>query len=245
MIKFAPARLLDQSMPESERERTVVLLDPGSEPAPKEKDAVRLLVNVLFRTVPFKPPLVGGLWHVASTGADISVKTSVPCILDYRKGEAVEFSFRVEKSDGTTVTLSLKPEIELEAGPAKAKFSAPGVERAKNRTDSQAYEYKDKENKLSVVVGKKFAEWEFAMVKGKHAIRDYLHCNLELWVDCKKKPGPLKGTIELIPSIFHFNRDKERMSIAGSILAHFTLAHRHKKILHGDGMKITFEDDGA
>jgi hypothetical protein len=69
-----------------------------------------------------------------------------------------------------------------------------------------------------------------------------------LWVDCKPHLKQLQGTVELLPSIFNFDRDKEQMSGMKSFLMQLTLAFRKSfqddpdkaAVLNQEGILLTF-----
>lgn len=246
MIKFTPVKKVANAMPPSERSRTAALLNVRTEPG--AEDTIKFLLDVAFQAVPVKRPFHRGHWFVACRSAMVTLQTSDGKVLGHTKEISEEFEYKNENSTGWEIGAEIKPTAKVGVGGADVEVGGVGVDAKKKKKHVGEYGYTGKENLLSVTGYENSVVWDFSMVRGEHAISDFLFCNLPLWADCKPQAKPLHGTIELLPSIFDFDQDKRKMSEVGSFLMQITLAFRKAfrtspekaPILNQDGITLSF-----
>lgn len=240
MLRFKPANKVAAKMSAEELSVSPAVLDVELE---RKSDGVtRLLINVVFHSVPLRRPLMRGYWYVACQAAHTELQSSRGDIVDTTPAAALEFSYNNSSSTETERSFELKPKAEAEVGPARIKSEGPGAKSSKKRTKSEGFEYTGQENQLSVAATSRNVSWQMSMVRGQHAISDYLFGTLPLWVDCDSKKRSVKGSIRLLPSIFSFDEDKRRMSDLQSFLMQLALAFRSTKVMNQDETKVSFED---
>lgn len=248
-IKFSPDEKLTRKMPSKERERTAALLDVHTES--ETDDAVRFVIDVGFRSVLVKRPWVDGHWFVACRSALISLQIDEGTILDHTGETSIQFHYKLHSSRDTEVGGKIEPTVKVGPEDAQTEFSIVSLTAKKRDTTSGQIDYDGKEDELGVSASANSVTWDYSIVRGKRAIRDFLFCNLPLSADCKPRFKRLKGSIELLPSIFNFDRDKQQMSGTKSFLMQLTLAFRSKNqsspikspVLNQEGIHLTFGEN--
>ncbi len=156
----------------------------------------------------------------------VTLQTSDGKVLGHTREISEEFTYKNENSTGWEIGAEIKPTAKVGVGGADVEVGGVGVDVKKKKKRVGEYGYTGKENLLSVTGYENSLVWDFSIVRGEHAISDFLFCNLPLWVDCKSQARPLRGVIELLPAIFDFDQDKRKMSEVGSFLMQITLAFR-------------------
>ncbi len=172
-------------------------------------------------------------------------------ILDRTAETTTQFHYKLESSRDKEFGAEFKPTAKVGPEGAATEVSLVSL-TAKNKDRSGGHiDYTANESTLSVTGVANSVTWDFSIVRGKHAIRDFLSCNLPLWIDCKPQFKHLRGTVELLPSIFNFDRDKVQMSAMKSLLMQMTLAFRksHKDdpekspLLNPEGIRLSFGEN--
>lgn len=246
MIKFTPSKKVANAMPPSERSRTAALLNVRTEPG--AEDTVKFVIDAAFQSVRVKRPFNRGYWFVACRNATVNMHASDGKILDHTREISEEFTYKNENSTGWKIGAEIKPTAKVGVGGVDVEVGGVGADAKKKKKRVGEYGYTGKENLLSVTGYENSVVWDYSMVRGEHAISDFLSCNLQLWADCKPQAKSLHGTIELRPSIFDFDQDKRKMSEVGSFLMQITLAFRKSfrgspekaPILNQDGITLSF-----
>ncbi len=245
-IKFSPDEKLARKMPPKELRRTAALLDVRTES--ETDDAVRFVIDVGFRSVPVKRPLLAGHWFVACRSALISLQIDDGTILDHTGETSIQFHYKLDSSSEKNVGVELKPTVTVGPEGAEAEVSLVSLTAKKRDKSGGQIDYTGKENELGVSAFPNSVTWDYSIVRGERAIRDFLCCDLLLRADCKPRFKRLRGSIELMPSIFYFDRDKQQMSGINSFLMQLTLAFRKKDqasttkspVLNQGGIRLTF-----
>ncbi|HEX4486570.1 MAG TPA: hypothetical protein VH088_09910 [Terriglobales bacterium] len=245
-IRFSPDEKLTRKMPSEERQRTAALLDVHTES--ETDDAVRFVIDVGFRSVPVKRPWVDGHWFVACRSALISLEIDDGTILDHTGETSIQFHYKLNSSSDTELGGKFEPTVKVGPEGAETEFSIVSLTAKKRDKDGGQLDYDGKEDELGVSAFANSVTWDYSIVRGKRAIRDFLFCDLPLRADCKPKFKRLRGSIELMPSIFYFDRDKQQMSGMSSFLMQLTLAFRKKDqaspikspVLNQEGIHLTF-----
>ena len=245
-IEFTPANKVADTMPPEERNRTAALLNVGAESA--DEDAIKLLIDVLFQSVPVKRPLQRGHWFAACRSALIYVQLDTGTVLGQTEKTPLQFHYKIESSSDEEVGAELNPTVKVGPEGAQTEVSVVSLTAKKKTSRGGEIDYSGTENTLEVNCLANSVTWDFSIVRGDRAIRDFLSGNLPLWVDCKPRGTRLKGTIKLLPSIFNFDRDKQPMSGTKSFLMQLALAFRKsmkndpekRPILNYEGIHLTF-----
>jgi hypothetical protein len=245
-IQFKPVKKVADTMPPEERKRTAALLNVRTQEG--EEEAVKLLLDVVFQSVPVKRPLLRGHWFAACRSALITVQFRSGTILDRTAETSATFQYKVESSSDTEFGAEFKPTAKVGPEGATTEISVVSLTAKKKDKSGGHIDFTGKENTLSVTGFANSVTWDYSIIRGKRAISDFLSCNLPLWVDCKPRLKQLQGTVELLPSIFNFDRDKEQMSGMKSFLMQLTLAFRKSfqddpdkaAVLNQEGILLTF-----
>jgi hypothetical protein len=245
-IKFSPDEKLAEKMPPKERQRTAALLNVHTES--ETDNAVRFLIDVGFQSVMVKRPLLKGNWFVACRSALISLQIDEGSIVDSTGETSIQFHYKLDGSSETKVGGEFKPTVKVGPEGAEAEVSIVSLTAKKRDKSGGQIDYTGKENELGVSAFANSVTWDYSIVRGQRAIRDFLFCNLPLRADCKPKFKRLSGSIDLMPSIFYFDRDKQRMSGMKSLLMQLALAFRKKNpsspakspVLNQEGIHLTF-----
>ena len=236
-------------MPPDERERTAALLNVHTEAG--ANDTVKFLINVKFQSVPVKRPLLKGNWFVACRSALINLQMDEGTVVDHAMEIATQFHYKIDSSISTEAGVEINPTVKTGLEGAETEFSIVSLKAKKKDKSGGQIDYTGKENTLSVIGFANSVTWDFSIVRGKRAISDFLFCELPLSADCKPKFKRLKGSVELLPSIFNFDRDKQQMSGTKSFLMQLALAFRGKNasspaksaVLDQEGIHLTFGEN--
>lgn len=245
-IKFKPARKVSDAMPALERARTAALLNVRTQPG--ADDTVKFLLEVVFQSVPVKRPLLQGNWFVACRSALISLQMDEGTIVDRTEKTSIPFHYKIASSSEKEVGAGFDPKAKMGPEGAETEVSIISLTAKKRDKSGGQIDYNGEEDELGVSGFANSVTWDYSIVRGKHAIRDFLFCNLPLSADCKPKFKRLKGSVELLPSIFNFDRDKQQMSATKSFLMQLALAFRSKNpsspakgpVLNQEGIRLTF-----
>lgn len=248
-IKFKPVDKIADAMPYKERQRTAALLNARTEPGAEE--TIKFLLEVVFQSVPVKRPLMRGNWFVACRNALINLQIDTGTIVNRTQETSIQFHYKIDSSSEKEGGAEFKPAVKVGPEGAETEVSIISLTAKKKDKSGGQIDYTGKENELSVSSLTNSVTWDYSIVRGKRAIRDFLFCNLPLWAECKPKFERLSGSIELIPSIFNFDRDKQQMSGTRSLLMQLTLAFRGLSdnqremapIRNGDGIRLTFGEN--
>ena len=223
-IKFTPVKKVADTMLHKERKRTAALLNVRTEPGAEE--TVKFLMEVIFQSVPVKRPFMRGHWFAACRSALINLQIDEGTIVSRAEETSIQFHYKIDSSSETERGAEFKPTVKAGPEGAETEVSIVSLTARKKDKSGGQIDYTGKENELSVSGFANSVTWDYSIVRGKRAIRDFLSCNLPLWADCKHPGKSLHGTIELMPSIFNFDRDKQQMSGTKSLLMQLTLAFR-------------------
>jgi hypothetical protein len=248
-IRFSPYKKVADAMPPEERERTAALLNVRTEPG--ANDTVKFIIDVKFQSVPVKRPLLKGNWFVACRSALINLQIDEGTIVDHATEISTQFHYKIDSSSGTEVGAEFKPTVKVGPEGAETEVSIVSLTAKKKDKSGGQIDYTGKENTLSVVGFANSVTWDFSIVRGKRAISDFLFCELPLSADCQPKFKRLKGSVQLLPSIFNFDRDKQQMSGTKSFMMQLALAFRGKNpsspakspVLNQEGIRLTFGEN--
>jgi hypothetical protein len=247
-IRFSPYKKVADTMPPEERERTAALLNARTTPG--ANDTIKFLIDVGFQSVAVKRPLLKGNWFVGCRSALISLQIDDGTILDHTGETSTQFHYKIDSSSDMEAGAEFKPTVKVGPEGAETEVSIVSLTAKKKDKSGGQIDYTGKENTLSVIDFANSVTWDFSIVRGKRAISDFLFCKLPLSADCKPKFKHLKGSIELTPSIFNFDRDKQQMSGTKSLMMQLALAFRSKNpsspakspVLNQEGIRLTFGD---
>jgi hypothetical protein len=240
MLKCKPAQKVAASMPAKERRLSPAILDIRAES--KSKDITRVLIDVVFQSVPLPRPVGRGYWYAACRGAQVELRTLRGDILSNTPPSTLEFTYHKDTSIEKERSFELKPKAKIEAGPVKGEASGPGAKSRRKSATSEGFDYTGRENELSAAATSRRVSWQMSMVRVDHAISDYLFGNLPLWAECESNAKPVKGAVRLLPSIFSFDEDKRQMSDLHAFLMQLALAFRSVKVMNQDETEVSFED---
>jgi hypothetical protein len=189
-----------------------------------------------------------GHWFAACRSALINLQIDEGTIVSRTEGASIQFHYKIDSSTDTEQGAEFKPTVKMGPEGAETEVSIVSLTAKKKEKSGGQIDYTGKENTLEVSGSANSVTWDYSIVRGKQAIRDFLSCNLPLWADCKHPGKSLHGTIELMPSIFNFDRDKEQMSGMKSFLMQLTLAFRKSfqddpekaAVLNQEGILLSF-----
>jgi hypothetical protein len=240
MLKFKPADKCASTMSNDEKQRTPLLLEIKKGTHPQHPADWRVDVDLIFMSVPVTK-LTGGMLYASCQGASIRLEVLDQKVIRFTEAASVQFEYTESTTKTRTGSVELKPEIEVSAGPVKAKVGGLGAKGEASKEKTGGYSYRATEDRLAVASDPTFVSWQIDMVRGEHAIRDFLFGNVVLSADCKSMVSPFKGSVKVSPDVYRFDRNKKKMSDTQSLLIHFLLVWE-ENVLNKAGYSIDFEE---
>jgi hypothetical protein len=235
MLIISPSGKIIGTMRQKEAAGTPVLLGLGAESASSE--SVKMLVDVVFQSVPLKRPLRRGYWYLGSTGAEIELQAVRGKITGHTEGSQITVKYTTKSGKDKKFTAKIEPSVKVGED---VEISAGEISVESTGTREGEAEFISKENLLAVVNRGDAVVWQESMVRGEKAVRDFLFGNLKLWAQCKWSDKSQIGRVRLHTSAFFFDDQKRRLSGWKALLMEFTLAERNVKIPNRDGVEVQF-----
>jgi hypothetical protein len=233
-IKITPAGKVIGAMPQSEIDRTPVLLalNVGA-----SDDPVEVKIEVVFHSVRIKRRVVKGFWHIAATEAEIELRAYHARLADLTKSGPVTVKYALTTSTKKEGGIDIKPEIKIGE---EVSVDVGSLDLKKEKSEEATIEYSGEEYPLtSAVIGDNVV-WSFSETHGPKLIREFILGNLPLTAAYNWKRRPRSGFLAVRTSPRIFDSDGKRVSDAKSLALGFLL-FRKSHLANEYGTEVQFE----
>ena len=233
-IKITPAGKIIRNMPQSEIDRTPVLmgLDVGESDHP-----IEIQIEVVFHSVRIKRRVVRGYWHVASREAEIELRAYHANLVEHTKAGPITAKYALTTSTKREGGLEIKPEIKIGED---ATVSVGSLDLKGEKSEEATIEYSGREFPLtSAVIGNNIV-WNFSETQGPKLIREFIFGNLPLTAKYNWKHRRRSGFLAVRTSPRVFDSDGKQVSDAKSLVLGFVL-FRKSHLANEYGNEVEFE----
>jgi hypothetical protein len=230
-------------IPRDAQKRSIALFD--FEPDILPNGEVRIDLRVAFRCIEVR--VQRGLQHadfyIGCQSAAVRVEVEGSSLTEHTQGAvlSVDYTDRMKRTRNSKMTVEPELEGKLAAGEVKAKLGGAEFEAGSESEFERSFKYDDRV--LAAVCLGNGVEWRLDSPSPTLAVRDFLFCNLHLFVQ-GKCTGSVRGQITVRPSdITLFDSQRRPLQRANSIILLFKLYRKRKRVFRPQGITVNFLEE--
>lgn len=233
-IRITPAGKVIGSMPQSEIDRTPVLLGLT---VGASDDPIDVQIEVVFHSVRIRRRVVKGFWHIAATEAEVELRAYHATLADLTKSGPIAVKYALTTSKKHESGGEIKPEIKIGED---ISVDLGSLDLKREKSEEATIEYSGKEYPLtSTVIGDNVV-WGFSETHGPKLIREFILGNLPLTAKYNWKHRPRSGSLAVRTSPRVFDSDGKRLTDAKSLVVGFVL-FRKSHLANEYGTEVKFD----
>jgi hypothetical protein len=230
-------------IPRDAQKRSIALFD--FEPDILPNGEVRIDLRVAFRCIAVRVQrgLLHADFYIGCQSAAVRVEVEGSSLTEHTQGAvlSVDYTDRMKRTRNSKMTVEPELQGKLAAGEVKTKLGGVEFEAGSESEFERSFKYDDRV--LAAVCLGNGVEWRLDSPSPKLAVRDFLFCNLHLFVQ-GKCTGSVKGQITVRPSdITLFDSQRRPLQRANSIILLFKLYRKRKRVFRPQGITVNFLEE--
>lgn len=226
-----------------DRDNAIVLMD--LEPDVLATGELRLDLRVAFKYIAVrrKKLLSQADFYIGCTSASVQIDIEGEKINAFTPGKALTVNYKEVERRTRTSKAALEPSGEFKSGAGETKLSIGGIslESGGEAVFESSFAYS--ERYLEAVNLGSGVIWRLDPPRRKPVVRDFLFCNLHVFVVCTDSSGRSRGRIHVRPSDLRvYGPDRRPYEKAKSLMLLCLLLKTKKLLYRPEGIEVKFSE---